>query len=312
MNIRNILVPLFILAVFCCSNVQNGDENDGIGNFDISPDDKKVLFSFSLHGVSSLYIVYVEDGKVKPILKSDGITSYENPKYSPDGENIVFVKYKKGDFEKSTLCIAKNDGTKIEKLTEETEIITEAIFSNNKKDIIFCKAKEYAKHSPLGIVSAHNFDIYSINRFTKHIAKLSNIDAYGIHSVSEVDTSFVLFRVDAGNEGGIYSLEKTNPSVLKRIVPLNDPRKDGSMYDDPVYLQNGILVFTAPYELYAMDLEKRIANLIYDSKGASQITSIRMFKTQQRVLFKKETEHGVLQSIGLDGKNLKAINIDIN
>lgn len=151
------------------------------------------------------------------------------------GKVFVFIKYEKLKYENSTLCIAKIDGTSIEQLTDGKGIITEAVFSRNGTDIIFCMAKTYSKNSPIGITNAHEFDIYTINRFSKKVTKITSLGAYGVRHISEVNSDYILFDLISGQKGGIYLIERNNPNTPKKIVPANNPRGDESYYGCPNY-----------------------------------------------------------------------------
>src|SRR5258708_15797817 len=166
----------------------------------------------------------------------------------------------------------------------------------------------YVQGSPIVMKRPQDLDLYSLDWFNGNVVKLSNVGAYGIHDVSEVDSSFVIFRLDEGPKDGLYAFDKKAPLVLKKIVPANNPRGDEGMYYDPVYdSRSNTLLFTAPYELYRMNLEDKLAQRIYDSRGTSNISSVRLFKKSPRILFAKQGENKMLYSINLDGTDLKQI-----
>jgi len=305
------LLFLLILSVTSCTRGQIRENY--IDDFDTSSDDKELILSINNQGKSSLYTADLDGRNFKSLIKSEGDTSYSSPRYSLDGNHVLFVKHNVNILRGSTLCLANLNGSNVENLFKANEIITEAIFSANTQEIIFCMAAQYSKHSPIGIKQAHNFDIFSINLADKKVTKLTNFEAYGINNICEAGSDYILFRMEAGENSGIYSFEKKDPLKLKKIVPSNNPRQNESLYRDPVYDKNySSLVFTAPYELYSMSLNDRVAKLIYDSKGSSEISVVRLFKSQRRVLFKREIEKDVLQSLDLNGGVCKAIRIEIN
>lgn len=302
------ILPIIFLLYACSNN--NKTTDDHIGNFDISPDDNWILFSYYKNGSASLYTIDIDGKRLTKIIKSDQGKMYMNPRFSSDGKSMLFIKYLNSKFEKSTLCISKIDGTEVRELTDGSEIITEAIFSKDGKEILYCKAREYASHSPIGVKNAHNFDVYSINIFSKQERRLTNLDAYKVNSISEIDTTYVLLYIYADENSGMYSFEKRNPSLMKKIVPVNIPREE-NLFSNPAYSSSGIMVFTAPYELYSMRLEDRKAKLIYDSKGDSPIQTIRLFKTKPLVIFKKESDNSRLILVSISGDDIKVVNINI-
>lgn len=300
-----------ILLINSCQSKQT--QKNSMGDFDISKDDNHIIFSFfSINKGSSIYTSNIDGTGIKQLIKSDEYKSYFNPKYSPDGKKIVFLECERGDVNNAIICIAESDGSSIERLTAGNEIITEVIFSDYGNDIIYCKANEYEKYSPLGKKQAHDFDIYSVDILTKEITKLSNLKSYGVYKISEIDSSNILMHMSAGPDGGMFLFTKDTPNDLRRIIPINNPRGDASLYYTPLYSkQYNLMAFIAPYELYTMDMESRKAKLLYDNKGYSHIEYICFYNTQRKILFSKKGETS-LNSISLDGTGLKNIPININ
>jgi len=238
--------------------------------------------------------------------------SYFNPKYSQDDRQIVFIEYVKRNATNCRLCIANYDGTEMKYLTKGDEIITEAIFSSNDSLIIFCKANEFDKYSPIGQKQAHNFDIYSVNVFNNEIKKISNLNSYGMYHISEVDSSRYLMHVYAGPDGGMFLFSSSEPNKLRRIVPSNNPRGDASMYYMPSYSKAfNLLAFVAPYEIYIMDLKNQKAKLLFDNKGHSHIEYICYYNKEDRILFLKKGDER-LNSIKADGSGFQVIDVSHN
>lgn len=310
MNLRDTLAPLIFAFFLANCGLGQDIRDEGIENFDISPDGRQIVFSFLSNGMTSLHTVSADGGDGKAILKSDEF-SYTNPRYAPDGRSILFIGYDPKKVTNSSIFSSKADGGMVKQLTKGNEIITEAIFSGRGDSLIYyCKANEYQKHSPLGITNAHNFDIYSINTKNNQVTKLSNLDAYGVSSISEVQNDFMLFHIGAGEESGIYTFEIGNPIRLKKISPTNKPRRD-EQYGHPAFDSfHNVLIFTAPYQLYKMNLTENIATLIFDS-GDSNIQIIRLLESRQKILFKKEVGKNMLELIDYTGGNLKKIRINV-
>ncbi len=285
--------------------------NIGFRGVDISPDDTKIIFAHSTQKQNAIYEMNVADKKIKKLIKAEKNTVYVNPKYSPDGKNIVFIKYNSNDVTKSILYKAKSDGTNITQLTDGNTLITEGDFSINNEQIVFCKANEYSKNSPIGLRSAHQFDIYSINTDKKNISRLTSLNAYGLNHLSVLDSSFI-FRLEAGQKGGMYQISKQTPDKLEKLIPSNNPRKDESLYYAPTYSQKfRTFVFTAPYEIYSMDSNNFKAVLIYDSKGSVDISEIKLFNELPTILFTKLGEDN-FYFLSIYGGESKKIEVNIN
>jgi len=309
---KNIIITYFILISVTNGCRSTETKQNIMGNFDISMNDEHVVFSYYQQKGSSIYSMDISGNNKKTIVASTETMSYFNPKYSRDDSKIVFIEYEKKNATNCTLCIANADGSEIRRLTKGNEIITEAIFSSNDSLIIFCKANEYDKYSPLGHKQAHNFDIYSVNILNGDIKKISNLNSYGMYQISEIDSSNYLMHVYAGPDGGMFLFSKDDPGNLKRIVPANNPRGDASMYDSPLYSpKSDILAFIAPYELYIMDMKSKMARLLYDNKGHSHIEYICFYNTKGKILFLKKGDTK-LHSINVDGTELNTIDMSPN
>ena len=134
----------------------------------------------------------IEGGRPKLIIKSDSTFCYCGPKYSADGKKIVFIKIKKDSPGDESLCIANSDGTNIEQITNGGEILSSPKFSKFYKDeILYVKAANISKHSPIGVRQPHNMDIYSINYKTKKVRQISQLDSYNISKFSEIDSNII-------------------------------------------------------------------------------------------------------------------------
>lgn len=298
-----------IMLISSCKG-QNA-ENEGLGSFDISANDKQVVLSYSKSGVSSLYVINNDGANLKMIIGSKGgDDNYYSPKYSPDGKRIVFIRNKKSSIN-STLCISNADGSDMLNLTDDKQIITEATFSLNGEIIYFCKANVYEKYSPIGRKDAHDFDIYSVSLKDKRITKVSNLKSYGLSNISELDDIYMLIHLEAGPDGGMYLYAKDNATEPKRIVPVNNPRQDASLYYTPIYSDSlKTIGFTAPYEVYIMSLKDKKAKLVISNKGSNDLSNIAFFKNQKKMLFSKVGGNDLF-SINIDGTGLRTIPITI-
>src|SRR6266849_1418760 len=86
-------------------------------SLDVSPDGKSVLFEL----LGDLYSLPMEGGEAKPVMT--GLPFDSQPRYSPDGKQIVFLSDRDGS---ENVWIANADGSNAKKLTKDKE----AIFSS--------------------------------------------------------------------------------------------------------------------------------------------------------------------------------------
>ncbi len=307
---RHYVISLILVIMLIPSCKGQNVEKEGLGSFDLSANDKQIVFSFLKNGVSSLYLINSDGTNLKKIINLKGENNFYNPKYSPDGKRIVFILSRHGCIN-STLCISNSDGSGILYLTDDKHIITEATFSLNGEIIYFCKANVYEKYSPIGRKDAHDFDIYALSIKDKKISKLSNLKSYGLSNISELDNKYILIHIESGPDGGMYLYSKEKAIKERRLVPVNNPRQDASIYYTPIYSDClNIIGFTAPYEIYIMSLKDNNAKLVFSNKGSNDISNIAFFKNQKKILFSKV---GIsdLFSINIDGTGIQTIPIII-
>jgi len=83
-------------------------------SLDVSPDGKSVLFEL----LGDLYSLPMEGGEAKPVMT--GLPFDSQPRYSPDGKQIVFLSDRDGS---ENVWIANADGSNAKKLTKDKEAI---------------------------------------------------------------------------------------------------------------------------------------------------------------------------------------------
>jgi len=299
---------LIFVILLGCGDRRPHNNRDQIESFDISPDDQKVLLLSTRDGATTVFEINADGTSPRPILKpsSDGI--FSNPRYSPDGKKIVFIKYFKKSFGESAVYVSNNDGSGVQELTRGGELVTEAIFSAKGDAVLYCSAKQYNSSKTKGTTDARRFDIYAIDLLDGKTTKLSKLSALGIDNLSEISEKYILFHMNAGKKSGIYSFENDNPTKAMRIFPVNGT-EESTLLDKPGYVPDRFLVFTARSKLHVMNLITRKADLIYDTKGGHFIQMLRGFHTKSRVLFKKFDEPR-LTSVNTDGSEVSSFDVE--
>lgn len=272
-----------------------------LGDFDISPNDSIVVYAYNSGNGFSIYSIGTDGCNKNDIAIASENIGYFNPKFSLKGDKLLFISYENNDLKNCALCVANINGSSLKKITEGNEIITEAVFANNDSAIIYCKANKYERNSPLVNTHASNFDLYLLNLFTDSIKKISELNAYGIYGVEPYKYSEYLLHIYAGNNGGMFVFNSSNPHKIERIVPVNNPRNDSSMYYMPKYSKNNdLLVFVAPYEIYIMNMIDKEAGLLFDNKGNTHINDVDFYNSGNKILFTMSNRTDFF-SINIDG-----------
>ena len=281
------IIKILVLPIVCIF-IQCKDETvySSIDGFDISNDDSKVIFACLKGNHSSVYSLSLKNKQINLLIGATDTNSYYSPAYSTKGDQIIFIKSNLKELLKSSICVSDTNGKNIKCLLETQGIITEIFFSNNDNDIIFCKANEYSKYSPLGVKVFHNFDLYGFNLISKKVTRITNLKAYSLSRISEIDSTRLIFSLVANSEYGMYVFNKEKKN-LTLITPVNNPRKDTTLYNCLAYSRlYNIYAFAAPYEIYYMkSLE---SNAVFVERAKANIHYLKFFNNQKAVLFTEE------------------------
>jgi len=302
---------IILISLFIVSTVINGQNKIALGNFDISPDDKQIIFSYRINDISAIYTINTDGTNLKKIIESDGTYFYISPKYSLDGSRFIYLRYGK-DSNNGSIILANINGKDDVQLTNGDHIITEAIFSKGGDSIYFIRANEYDSYSPIGVKAPHDMDIYCMSLKDKKTVKVSNLKSYEISSISDYDNKYILLRFEGYKNGGLYFLDKKDGKLKDRIVPANNPRKLAEVYYIPNYSEKyNTMVFIAPYEIFEMNMTDKIAKSVFFNKGRHTINNLSIFKNSKEILFTTNDDRN-LHIINYDGSNLREIKIVIN
>lgn len=289
---RTSLIFILLFGILTCGCDSQDKETSRIRGFDISQDDTNIIYSYNNETNQSSIRRYNLLNKSDSVLLSStkGI-HFSNPKYSPDESKIIFIEYNSNNLKTSSLCISDYNGANKEYLVKEKGIITEAVFSLEKDEIYFLMADNYESYSPVGIKNYHNFDIYSFDIINKKITKLSNLDSYNLSQLSIIDKNDFFISKYEGSSGGMFKFSRNLPEELDKIVPSNDPRGDSSLYYSPKFSKTyDIIAFIAPYQIYTMNRDTKIAELLFDNRGAEHIDNISFYNTEMKILFVKANQ----------------------
>jgi WD40 repeat protein len=299
-----------VVLLFGCDGRHSDDaaRDDQIESLDISPDDKHVLLLSSRNATTSIFEINADGGSPRLIMKSGSDELFSNPRYSPDGKKMVFIKHFKSKFWMGAVCVSNLDGTGVEELTQGGEFVTEALFSARGSEVFYCSSQQYNTSKTKGTTTVRGFDIYTINLADRKVTRLSNLNAPGIDNLTEINDKYLLFHLNGAKRSGIFSFEKENPARVLRIFPANGTQ-ESSLLDKPGFVPDKFIVFTALYELYAMNLNTRENTLIYDAKGGHLIELLKGFHTRSSVLFKKFDEPK-LTTINTNGTGMRSVDVE--
>ena len=267
MTFKKILVAITL----CISTVSFGQNTEQVSGelspiFDISPDNKTLVLSVSNGENSTLYLYSFTDNSLTQLTDKRGY--YSRPVFSPKGDKVIFLS--KGlSSQTSDLCSINLDSKQIQKLTDGKVYVTEATFSTNGEKIFYCGAGTITNYSPIARKAPHDLDLYSIERDGNNTKKLTDFHAYeftGIEPNQKGDTILCKFS------SGIYLLSLAD-TVKTKVEAVNNPRPQigESFYGTPTFSKdNKQISFTAPYQLYTMNLADKKCEEIWSSFGKEE------------------------------------------
>ena len=301
---RCLIIFCLILLVACHSDRKPSLK---IGLFDISKNDGNILFSFSKNGTISIASVNLDGKGLKVIVRSTVDSNYYNPTFSPDGSKMLFLGSKRNNEDGCSMFLARSDGTQKREILRDRGEIIEAVFSGCEEKIYYIKSKEFGHSSPLGRSQPHNSDVYSLSLVDGSTQQITHKAAYSMYRLSEFKCDKILLSMSNGIEKGLQMFAKDKPEQITEINPVNNPRKDNSFYNTPFYSQKyNMLAFIAPYELYIMSMNNRIARLvIYDD---DMVKYFRFYNNQEKIVYTNEHR---LSFYIVDFKGAKVSEIDI-
>jgi hypothetical protein len=271
MTLKKILVSITL----CISTVSFGQNAEKVSGelspiFDISPDNKSLVLSVSNGDNSTLYIYSFVDNNFTQLTDTKGY--YSRPVFSPKGDKVIFLS--KGlNTETSDLCSINLGDKQIKKLTDGKVYVTEAAFQPNGEKILYTGAGTITNYSPMARKAPHDIDLYLMEQDGTNSKKLTDFHAYQFTSIEpnqKGDT--ILCKLIIKGTEGIYLLSLAD-TVKTKLEAVNNPRPQigESFYGTPAFSKdNKQISFTAPYQLYTMNLADKKCEEIWSSFGKDE------------------------------------------
>jgi hypothetical protein len=286
--------------------------------FDISPDNKSIVISIINGKTSTLFIFSLAENKLVQL--TDANNYYSRPVYSPQGNNIICLS-KGQETETSDLCSISLATKQITKLTDGKNYITEATFTKNGDEILYCVAGSIKNFSPMAKKAPHEIDLYSMKSDGSNTKKLTIFNAYqfsGITANQKGDTVLCKLVDNHKDIEGICLLSLSD-TVPTKIEAVNNPRPEigTSFYGTPAYsTDNKKISFTAPYQLYLLNLADKQCSEIWSSFGKEEqaMPIFSKFDGTQKIFFstfaivnRQYVQHAKIYSFDLITKKLAEV-----
>lgn len=291
---------LLLTVVFFCSTADK--ESFILGGFDVSDDDRKVVFSFKEDQSTSISILDLTSKKTKKIIEGSPEWAYGDPFFVKGDSLILYVKLR-NNVQSSAICLFNINYNYEECIYSDEQVILEA-FMLNQDELVFTKASEYSKSSPIGMKNAKGMDLYKFNMKNRKVSKLTDYNFYRINNIGIIDSE-IIFDVKDSRYNGLYKYSFIEDSLID-ISPTNDPREGKKYYSNPVFSKlDGKIYFTAPYQIYKMDRLENLADLVLD-KGNGIITDLMPLALSNEIIFIKQRDAN-FYLMNLDSKQIETI-----
>ncbi|WP_409296813.1 DUF5050 domain-containing protein [Peribacillus sp. SCS-26] len=287
-----IAISLLLAASIALGFSGQGDEYRffvGLGEkFDISPDDKNLLFSYYSGGDEAIYESDTDGKKVRKLVDSED-DRLRAPKYSHDGKHFLFLAADSEGIQ--SLHMAGRDGNGEKVLTDKDTHVSQAIFSADGNSIYYTAiaAEDFKKAEG---ETKEGLDLYSIGIDGKGKKQLTDRDYFSMNTLAlSEDGKELYYSLYNGSRETItaYSIERGTEKSAEGSAKL--PAESFAIQVSP---DNSQIAYTTiseesrnsslyEYELHILDKEtgetERMTNL------RKSVTSPLFFHNGSRIAF---------------------------
>ncbi|WP_368658169.1 hypothetical protein AB3Z07_25515 [Metabacillus halosaccharovorans] len=279
----------------------------GLGQeFDISPDDSHLAFSYFLDGHEAIYMSNLDGSTVTRLSEKIEGRSH-SPKFSHDGEELLFLS--EVDQGIQTITVMNHDGSDANRLTLDGLHVTDAVFASDNEAIFFTAmlASEVGK---LEGETKEGYDLYQVDRQSGQIEQLTDKDHFSMNNLSiSTDGETLYYGLFESNEQPVaYSLEKKTETPVAQV--------SGDMYSSVFSEDGSLLAYTAVteqsknsslfhYELFIKNVESNKVKQLTDLQANVQ-SPVFLSKTDHIAFLQyenwpEEPEYFQLMSVSLEG-----------
>lgn len=282
----------------------------------VSEDDQRIAFSYFNNESSAIFTANQDGSDVKRVSNPDHVY-HTNPKFSPDGSRILYLSRDSDRIQ--SLYTANVDGTNPKKISESSQHVSEAVFSDDNETIFFSgtPAEEFQKSEG---ESQEGYDLFSVKIDGTSMQKLTDRDFYTMESlVFSAEKKEILFkdfdelnafnledqRVYAADFNGklpadIFHLTLSPEKNAVAFTTIAEESKDTSLYE---------------YDLFLKDLQNGDTERLTDLN--SSVVSPVFFNNKNEILFleyinwPKEPEEYKLRTVDLETQKVKEVTLEM-
>lgn len=218
------IVSIFLAGTITLAIFINNDEHlffTGFGSgITVSPDDKRIAFSYYLKGDEAIYSAKTDGSEVVKLANEKNVR-FHSPHYSHDGRRLLFLGAKKEGV--NSLYILNIEGTVPNKINTSDLHIQRAVFSISDNTIFFTamEGKEYKKTEE---ERRGGYDLYSVSANGGTLKKLTNNNYFSLNSLmASSDGEYLLYSEFGSEHEELYSLSLKDGSIKKYPIATKLP-----------------------------------------------------------------------------------------
>ncbi|MEE6131719.1 hypothetical protein CHN50_14195 [Priestia aryabhattai] len=320
-----IVVFILLISSIYLSYTQSNDPYrffTGLGSeISISPNDARFLFSYYKDGNEQVYRSSISGKDVQQLTTSSETRSH-TPRYSSDGKRILFLTKKPGVDEPNVLNVANADGQSLQKISDDSLHVTDAVFSTNSQQIYFIGMPASDLGKLEGTEEGGN-NLYAADVQTGKVKQLTKKD-YFVMSDLAIDDEKVYYKIPNDQD---YSDELYEYDIkTKKEQAVTQLKLPGDMYETTFSPTGNQVAYTAvsqesensslyEYELFLFDVQSNNTEQLTTLK--SSVNSPVFFHKRNKVAFLHDTawaaqpEEYKLKTIDLKTKEIQEVELAI-
>lgn len=280
----------------------------------ISGDDQRIAFSYYNNGSSAIYTAGQDGTDVKRVSNPDNVY-HLNPQFSPDVSKILYFSQDRNHIQ--SLYIVNVDGTNPKKLSDDSQHISGAVFSDDSETIFFSSMPAEESLKTEG-ETKEGFDLFSVKIDGTGMEQLTDRDFYSMNSlIFSADQKEIIFK-DFDNTNA-FDLEDQRVYTADFNVKMpNDifhltfsPEKNAVAFTAVAEESRNTSLFE--YDLFLKDLQNGETKRLTDLN--SSVVSPQFFNDKNEILFLEyinwsaEPEEYKMRTVNLETKGLKDVTL---
>ena len=261
-------------------------------DFDISIDDNKIAYSFcDTHGCSIFEFAFKDstNKRITPVEKNED-NFY--PRYSPDGNKIIFLTKLKSKGNLPRISIYNKFNGAISQISTDSLHVTEAAFSADGAGIYFI-AVILKKYGSLKSSPSYGYDIFYTDTNGSNIRKVTELAAMSISGIAlSSGGKSLISHIESFDKQyyGLYQIDllaKQNPIQI-RAKFMQGADVGYNFTFSPAASADGLKIFAVSARvIICIDRETNTATSLY-STNDSFIYSPRLFHTSNKLAFTQD------------------------